>query len=180
MNPPAIMEGIMHWKFAAGICCLVAAASLAMTATEKDGKKPVAEKRVENMDVLMSASVPELSVAGSTINVKIKIENKSKEDIEFRAMGKYWDYNLKLLDSKGRLVALTKFGKIAYGGSRDVGSGQMGTLGTGKQMEVTLNLSRIFDLSVGGEYKLNLSRNLNAIILKIDGLRFKLGEELDR
>lgn len=172
----------MNPRFLICACCFLAAAPLTGIGDEKAKKTKNVEKQVSESGIVMTASMPEESMAGSAVNLRIRIQNKSKNEVIFTVMEKYSDYeDVKLLDAKGRPVPLTQFGALMYGGRRwRVGSSLLWRLGEGEHREDTLNLSRVFDLSEPGQYTLSISAAVAAektVKLKIEKLRFKVVEE---
>jgi hypothetical protein len=144
------------------------------TATQRDVTK----------DVTMIASVPAVSVAGAAIPLKIKVMNQSKREICNWFHTKYTNLDLNLLDADGRPVPLTRFGKIAFGDTRGIGSGIIDRLAPGKETDDTLNLARLFDLTQEGQYTLTIRQRLNdlgeandGIELTIEKMTFKVVEE---
>ena len=161
-----------------GVCCLCSFTSLAAVAQEKPAKMKFAQKTVTQNGIEMFACLSAENTAGSAVNLNLAVENKSKEKAEFFSRGKYWDYDLKVLDSKGRPVPLTLFGKVAYGDARTIGgSGLEEALAPGKQMKETLNIARVFDLSQEGEYTLTVRMRIGKSDLKIENMTFKVKEE---
>lgn len=165
------------------LCCWTSSPYIAI-AGEKPPTVKTIEKKVTEMDVSMVAMVPAESIAGSEVNLKITVENQSKEDVIYYTQTKYWDYDLSLLNSKGEAVPLTRFGKMAYSNSRGDGSGAFLSLPAGKDMRVTLNLARVFDLTQEGEYSLSISRKLSGHLkthktfnLKIEKMTFTIVAE---
>jgi hypothetical protein len=174
----------MKWPIFIGICCFGVAISMSTAAEKKAVAMKIIEEKVIQKDIVMLASMPAASIAGSTIHLKLTVENKSKEDIMYYTRTKYFDYGLTLVDSKGKSVPLTKLGKIVYGDARRFGSRRVEILKAEKSMEVTITLSRVFDLSLEGEYTLTINRvvgdELKAdklIDLKIEKIVFKVDEE---
>lgn len=143
-----------------------------------------ATQRDVTKDVTMIASVPAVSVAGATIPLRIKVMNQSRREIRSLSRTKYWDYDLKILDAEGRPVPYTRFGKIAYGDVRGLGSSCSDSLPAGSEIEATLNLARLFDLTREGQYTLFISRQLNhlgeaneGIELTIEKITFQVVED---
>ena len=133
------------------------------------------EKKVVSKGFLFLATLPEQSIAGSAIQLQIKIENQGKEAVRHMSFTKYRDYDLRLLNAAGEPVGATQFGKSMGGGvSALSGSGIMGWFAPGKEFKETLNLARIFDLTVEGQYTLDVSYGTD---LKIEKLKFKVIEE---
>ena len=171
----------MRLKANIHLCWLFVAMSFPGAAAEqaKDVKRIEKESSQDQMAIV--ASVAQESLAGANVNLDIKVKNNSKEDVEFFAKGKYWDFDLKLSDSKGQSVPLTRFGKIVYGGSRREGSGLIETLAPGKEMKDTLNVSRVFDLTMEGEYTLTVSLKVakgeKTIHLLIQKMKFVVLDE---
>ena len=167
----------MNCRTAVIVLSIAGLVSLTAAAGEKVNKTKTVEKNAALKNVVILASMQYESIVGSAVPLKIKVQNESKKNLNSWEKGKYWDYDLKLLDSKGRPVPLTQFGKVVYGGARNFGSGQEKRFAAGKQVEETLNLIRVFDLSMEGEYTLSINRTFGEIDLKIEGMRFKLVEE---
>jgi hypothetical protein len=169
-------------RVAGQIClgCLLLAAGVPATAGKKAGVMKTIEKQVVEKDIAMLVSVPERSIVGSAIDVRVKLHNQGKRDVTFFRRMKYWDNELQLRDQKGQLIPLTRFGKMAEAVRQGRSSSVNTTLAAGKDIEITLNLARVCDVSVEGEYTLTIIRELDGINLKIEGMRFKLLDEASR
>jgi hypothetical protein len=129
-------------------------------------------KTVEQDGLIMAASMPQKSIAGSAVNLKISLRNKRKKEIEFFLRGEYWDYDLKLVDAVGQPVPLTQYGKLVYGDYRRFGgSSYLLQLGPGKILEATVNVARVFDLTQEGEFFLSISLPVG---VKIEKMPFKM------
>jgi hypothetical protein len=155
-----------------GLCLSIAAPYSVAVGQKVDTMKTI-ERDIAQKDVVLSAAVPQKTAAGAPVHLKLSVQNRSKGDVEFVARMKYWDYGLQLLDGKGQPVGLTRFGKVVENARRG-GSSVMLKLAAGKGMEDTLNLARIFDLTMEGEYTLSVSRELEGINLKIEGMKFQV------
>ncbi len=101
--------------------------------------KTIAKKTVQK-DIALSASMAQKAVAGSPVDVKIRVENQGKSDVQFLARMNYWEYELRLLDATGQPVPLTRFGKQAASVRKAGGSAAPMTLAAGKSIETTLNV----------------------------------------
>jgi hypothetical protein len=160
---------------------LFAATSLHEAASQEINKMKTIQKQATQNKILMVAVISDESIAGSPIKLKIKVENRSKEGVSFHSKGKYWDYDLKLVDFKGSPVALTGFGNVVYGDARGEGSGVIKRIAAGKYTEDTLNVARVFDLTQEGDYTLTISLKLRRpnerIELKIEKMKFMIIEE---
>jgi hypothetical protein len=150
-------------------------------AGEATGNLKRIEKTNLQEEIMISASMSDTSVAATAVELKIRIQNKSNEGIEYWSKGKYWDYSLTLRDSRGQLVPFTQFGKVAQGRARREGSGLFGTLGAGNEMNETLNLARVFDLSNTGQYTLSVTwkagKKDKTIDLTVGQIAFRIVEE---
>jgi hypothetical protein len=151
---------------------------------KKIGEPKTLQKEVVEQGVSMVAILPEESVAGSTINLKIKTKNVGNEDLRGFTQGKYWDFDLGLIDSKGQAVPFTRFGKHAFGFLKPNGPGVSYKFAKGDEVNVTLNIARVFDLSQPGEYSLTIGRGYSkygktdkGIAVKIEKMTFKVSEE---
>jgi hypothetical protein len=154
------------------------------SAGAQPGNTGVSTKTVEIKGVSLTASVPQASVAGSTIELKIKVQNNSRETVGYRWYGKYVDYELKVVNSKGKAARLTEYGEIAYGPTRGSGSGLAGLqLDPEKHFEVKLHLTAVFDLTMPGDYTLSVRRKIRLsdtlLDLKIENLKFSVLHDTD-
>jgi hypothetical protein len=168
----------VKWRLLLGVFSSFAAMWLGVPLSIGAGDVKTSEKKVVQKDVVMTTSLPEEVIAGSAFNLKITVQNQSKAQVVGRTMTKYWDFDLDLVDSKGKPVPFTRFGKMAYGDARKEGSGIDIEIAAGESMEVTLNIARVFDLTREGEYTLSLTRELQVagqgIVLKIEEIKFKV------
>lgn len=178
-------EKAMKPLFLIGACWGLALTSLPGITGENT--KQVIEKKSIQEEIVILAVLPEASVAGNGVSLKIRVENQSKKPVSFTYRSKYWDYDLRVLDWKGQPVPLTRFGKRAYADSRKEVAGEKLRLAAGKHVEVTLNVARVFDLTKTGEYTVTISRETadepkgeKTTNLRIDNLRFKVVSEQER
>lgn len=158
-------------------CALVVAHGYGDSAIGEEAKKTrTIEKKVIQKGVMIVASMPEESICGSGVNVKVQVENQSKQDIEFYWVGKYEVYNLEMHDPMGKAVPLTRFGKIVSAPGRGSGGAALATLAAGARKEAVLNLARVFDLTQPGEYTLTVS-HVAASQVKVEKMKFRIVEE---
>src|SRR5687767_5127724 len=97
-------------KFGCVIYCVFLVSFFFGTAGEKTNKMKTIQKNANEKGLVMTASLSEEAVAGCAIPLAIRLENQSKEEFIFTARGKYQDYDLKVLDSKGQPIPYTSFG----------------------------------------------------------------------
>ena len=140
------------------------------------------EKTVRQNGLLLTVTLPTKAIAGSAVNIKIRLENQSTDLVLYRHTGKYVDYNLATVDAKGKSVALTQFGKVVYGDARIIGgSGVVNKLQPGKYIESTVNVARVFDLSQDGVYTLGVTAIVktrgDTIQLKVEKMMLAIEEE---
>jgi hypothetical protein len=143
------------------------------------GKKAEAmktvERKVTDKDIGMLASLPEKSVAGAAVDLKITFHNWRQKDTSILAsVITAANFELQVLDSKGQPVPFTRYGKQAENIRKAGGSAAPVPLPAGKDQEFHLNLARLFDLTLEGDYTLNVRRELEGLSLKIDGLPFSI------
>jgi hypothetical protein len=111
-------------------------------------------------DVRFSVALPAKTVAGNSLNLVLTVTNEGKEEVGF-LIGHYRDLNLKVLDAKGTAVGLTRYGQWAIGKEGEsTPNGRRVTklVPPGKSYSETVNLARLFDLSISGDYTLSLKR----------------------
>jgi hypothetical protein len=164
---------------------LVALLSLAVAgpvvASNAAGKKAEAmktvEKKVTEKGIGMLASVPEKSVAGAAVDLKITFQNRRQQGISILAgIITAANFELQVLDSKGQPVPLTRFGKQAENIRKAGSSAAPIPVAAGKDQEFHVNLARLFDLTLEGDYTLNVRRVVEGVSLKIEGLPFSIQE----
>jgi hypothetical protein len=133
------------------------------------------EKRVTEKGIEMLASLPEKSSAGAAIDIKITFQNRRQKDIGFlEGVNMAANYEIQVLDSNGQPVPSTRFGKRAENIRKAGSSAVVIQLPPGKNQEFHLNLARLFDLTLEGDYTLNIGRTLEGVSLKIEGLPFSM------
>jgi len=166
----------MKYGIFLSLSCLLAVPHVYSGASGEKLEKPkLVEKKVVFKGFAMTASLPEKSIAGSAIKLRIKLENQGKEEAIWISFLQYSDYDLKVLNAKGEPVGNTQFGKSVGGGiASKTGSGLMVRLAPGKEMEQSINLARIFDLTVPGQYTLEAVFGPD---LKIENITFEVTEE---
>ncbi|MCI0682351.1 MAG: hypothetical protein L0Y71_09620 [Gemmataceae bacterium] len=143
------------------------------------------EMKTVHERLVMVGAMPEASSAGSEVFVKVDVKNQRNEDMRYvHRHSSYLDIGLAVHDVHGKAVPLTRFGQWAYGAARDGGSASLPLLKPEKQVVVHLNLARVFDLSLPGEYSLSVTWYFvqdqpprNGVYLRIEKLRFRIVEE---
>jgi hypothetical protein len=159
--------------FAAFCMCAIA---FRATAADDQGVRT----KVNNEGVTLSLALPEKMYAGAEISIVISIKNEGKRDVSFYEGSKYGDYHFALVDSKGLSAPLTRFGKEIFENGEG-GKRIRRTLQSGKEIQETLNIARIFDLTLAGDYALTFSRTINESVpgefnLSIKKFAFKVLE----
>lgn len=149
--------------------------------TSDAGQRPNPEdfisKTSELKRTVFSASLPKALFNDPYVEIAVKVHNNSKEDMGYKRYGKYVDYELKLVNSKGIAARYTNYGEIAYSPTRGSGSGLAGAkLPPGKHFDMKLNLSMIFDLTMTDEYTLSVRRRVRmsdkTFELAVEGITF--------
>jgi hypothetical protein len=129
---------------------------------------PQASASVRRDDIIMTASLPREVAPGTAVTLRIILKNDGKRDLELHCRGPYWDFDLELRDAKRNRVPFTQFGKRIDGDARTAGgSGLEITIKPGMESEATLNIARVFDLSLDGEYHLRITRRGSVRIEKL-------------
>jgi hypothetical protein len=109
-----------------------------------------------------------------------------KEAVTFRMRypRDYSEVKVTVWDAQRKPVPYTRFGKVASGDGPGRGSMAFIDLGPGKSRTVTLNLARMFDLTIPGQYSASVRWTLNEdkaadelIDLRLEKLAFKIAEE---
>lgn len=164
------------------ICITLGGISVGAVPGQGSKQSAKSEREVVECEIAMVASISEDCIAGSAANVHIKIENRGSETITLRSRTKYRDYYLELIDSAGKAVPRTQFGKLVSPAPWGYeGSGTVSRLGAGKFIKQTINLGRVFDLSREGQYTAAITRYAakgnKTIELRIDKLSFRVVDE---
>lgn len=117
---------------------------------------------VEMRSIEFSVDLPKKSVAGNSLDMIVQLKNQSKEEIGFYN-STFRSLRLKVIDAKGVPVPLTRYGQRTLGDSDASAEAGRRTkfVAPGKSISETVNLARLFDLSVPGEYKVSLKRIVN-------------------
>ena len=135
------------------------------------------EKKVTEKDIGMVVSLPEKTVVGAPVDLKITFQNRREKDIRIlESVIMAANYELQVLDSKGEPVPFSRFGKQGENIRKAGSSAVVTSLAPGKELEFHLNLARIFDLTLEGDYTLNIRRDMEGVSLKIEGLPFSIQE----
>jgi hypothetical protein len=155
---------------------------------QPDGAQKMEEKKttlaVAMRDIEFSIALPKKSLAGNGLDLVVALKNQSKEEVGFYN-GTFRSLSLKMVDAKGAPVNLTRFGERTIGESAAKAEGGRRTIfvAPGKSITETINLARLFDLSVPGDYKVSLKRVLNedsplrpVMPLEIKDIAFKVVE----
>jgi hypothetical protein len=130
-------------------------------AGDKDKVKTVC-KRAEFSGLELEACVPEQSNAGSEIICTVTATNKSKKPITYSKQGanvveshlRHFLWEVK--DAQEKVVPTTRYGKMVFE-EFDLKFVERALMPGQSIKMVTFNLTRVFDLSVAGEYSLTIS-----------------------
>ncbi|MCI0682353.1 MAG: hypothetical protein L0Y71_09630 [Gemmataceae bacterium] len=145
----------------------------------------VVRDKTRQQGVELIASMRAETIAGSHLLLRLELDNQGTKDMGYvRYFPKYRDVVLAVHDSTGKAVPLTRFGKFVYGAGRGEGSAATPRLKPGKSHIMNLNLARVFDLTIPGEYTLTVrwyvsSRQVDTegVDLRIEKLRFRIVDE---
>jgi hypothetical protein len=149
------------------------------------------EKSMENetvqsivqSNVVLSVTLPKVSIAGERVNIELSLENKGEEDILYASISKYRDYELQVYDEKKKEVPMTRFGTLAIGADHgERWKFNQKKLASNKRLSSVVDLARLFDLTLPGEYTLNVKRVVNEnllgkeMALEVKGVLFTISE----
>lgn len=138
-------------------------------------------KTVTVGQVSLRVSIAGRCVAGEIISCEISMTNAGKKELSYGHVSDYNDFVVEIKDTSGATIPLTRFGKATLAGD----SGERKKLSTkrllpGETLMRRYNLSRLFDLSVSGDYTITVSREINEnqgsdhIVLKVESMSFKV------
>ncbi len=126
-------------------------------------RETLVQRTVEEADVRMSVVLPAVSRAGEPVVVKIRLENRGKIPAYFYHSSSYRDFRVKVHDSKGRSIPMTRFGKTMIGEEgtpegilKSEFSRMTVRLAPGTECKMRINIARLFDLTQVGEYSLTI------------------------
>ena len=121
------------------------------------------EKHTTEGGVTLSATLPDKCFAGERIELMISLRNQRKDDVDYYVSIPARDFNIVVHDSKEKPVPLTEFGKQILAspvGGRIFRGVVLVILSPGKDYSITINLTRLYDLTKAGDYSLHLERDV--------------------
>jgi hypothetical protein len=159
---------------------------------EQENKQAQQENYQQSLcsnNIVLSLSVLTNCIAGEAVPLVISLKNQGDTNVYFvrGTLFCYDSFEIKLLNSEGKTVPFSEFGKMYPPGSvENFGRRGFLKLAPGKEIMMHVNLARIFDLSVSGEYvfsiKTVVGKNKSLkydpgdTILKIDNFKISLSE----
>lgn len=118
--------------------------------------------QTQQKGVILSVRAPKHSVVGKPFIVEVDVKNHSQEVIYYRVQPLYPDLHIKVQDDQDVSVPQTRFGQKAFPISYGVeGAFVTGPLPVGKSFHVVFDLTRVYDLSLAGQYKLTVAVDIN-------------------
>ena len=152
-------------------------------ARDEEGKVMPREKIVEKQGVSLRVSLPEKCVAGNAILCEVSLVNTGKEEVEYEHISDYKDFALEVRDASGAVMPLTRFGKaVLWDNEGERKKSNRRKLLTGKKLVRQYNLSRLFDVTMTGDYTITVTREhrvgqgIQASVLKIDRMQFSVSD----
>ncbi len=113
-------------------------------------------------EVYILAEVPERATAGESIVIKLILKNDSGEDVLCAHGSPERDFSIAIKDSSGVAVPMTRFGRqVMQGNPRDSYKYNVKLLSSGKSVQVSLNIARLFDLTIADKYTISVARTIN-------------------
>lgn len=101
--------------------------------------------------------------AGEPVVVTVRFENHEAASVALERTSEWFEYELKLTGPDGREVIRTRFGNQQYRAPLGQPSTRL-MVEPGASTTTSLLLSRIFDMTISGEYRLIASRELRSPI----------------
>lgn len=140
-----------------------------------------AERAVLKNGVEMTVQVNKNNIVSQPLAMKISLTNLSDETISHGHIRGYDDYDVVVLDSFGMQVPLTRYGKNCVA-SKEGGKLAIADLQPGWMYSITLNLQRLFDLTIPGKYQVSISKRINPFrpleyVIDVPDLEFFVLEE---
>lgn len=111
------------------------------------------------------ADLPERATAGESIVIKLILKNDSVEDVLCAHGSPELDFSIAIKDSSGAVVPMTRFGRQVMGSRRDSYKHNVKPLSPGKNVQVGLNIARLFDLTIADKYTISVARTINEDLL---------------
>ena len=95
------------------------------------------------------------------IELQISLKNITAKRIGYQSLEPLYFYKIRIVSLDGEVVPTTLYYKVKWGGGWPGGSMAPGCIEPGKSTGFTiLNLNRLFDLSVAGEYKITVTTDV--------------------
>ena len=168
---------------------VVSLASLTMlhgvTAGEQDqpplpgGKDRWATKTVARNGIELSVEVDRQSFAGGALVIRVTIRNNGKDEPRVRGSG-HRAFAIKVLSQDRTPVPMTRFFQKKLVGEGT--GGKLPTVTPGTYRSKVYNLSRLFDLTVSGQYSVSVSKKYYSLdmsqstSLEVTDVGFKVRE----
>ena len=106
--------------------------------------------------------MPETVIAGEAIAIKLILKNDSNEDVLCAYGSPYGDFSITIKDSSGSVVPMTRFGRqVMQGNSGESYKHNVKPLSAGKNAQVCLNITRLFDLTIADKYIVAVARTID-------------------
>jgi len=112
------------------------------------------EKAVKDV-VCITVKIPKAVVAGEKVPLWVRLKNQTKESVTFSK--EFWKLNEELIitiRNKQGEVPQSQYGKRLW--NRELGRDITVTLAPGREVQLRYNLARLFDLSLAGNYILQI------------------------
>ncbi len=113
-------------------------------------------------DIELKVEIPRKAIAGTEIKIRLLMTNKGKEVVTYGESTELRGFDIKLVDNDYSPVSTTKYWD-AIGGNSANSRYVIRELAPGATKIVDFNISRVFDVTVAGDYFLTVSRMFNVL-----------------
>jgi hypothetical protein len=147
-----------------------------------DKKAPkVVSKTTKQADVALTVNLPESVVVGAPLRATAVLDNQSTGVVHYFESSRENIFELSMKDSQGKAVPLTRFGRLHVANIKTPARNVRRDIAPGAPLTLTVDVGRMFDLSIADTYTLTLDCKLfdeaeKLIRLEIQNVTFTVQE----
>lgn len=130
--------------------------SLAADVEAESSDTKLATSETASGRVVMTAMMPATAPAGGLVPLRLEVQNVSQDEVQYFETDTVRGFKLEVVDQAGERVPYTRWGKSELASPPGFQRNTTPLIGAGKSIVVIENLSRLYDLTVEGDYEVRI------------------------